>query len=69
VTYVAGYGATSDTVPDAIRHAILLLVGFWFENREGVVVGTIAKELPFAVKSLLDAYRTGDEFHNIAGGE
>lgn len=35
VTYALGFGADGDTVPAAIRAAILLLVGDLFENRQG----------------------------------
>lgn len=40
-------------VPDEIRHAMLLLVAHWYENREAVLVGTISTEIQFAVDSLL----------------
>lgn len=57
VTLVAGYGAAASNVPDAIRAAVLLLVGHWFENRETIVTGTIAAELPMAVAALIEPYR------------
>lgn len=60
VTWWAGYGATGASVPAAIRHAILLLVGAWYDtSRSGVVTGTISKEVEFGVKSLLDSQRWG----------
>jgi uncharacterized phiE125 gp8 family phage protein len=34
ITYVAGYGATASTVPEKIRHAIMILCGELYENRE-----------------------------------
>ncbi|MGV0982627.1 MAG: head-tail connector protein [Polynucleobacter sp.] len=34
VTYVAGTGATAATVPNEVKHAIMLLVGELYENRE-----------------------------------
>lgn len=34
VTYVAGYGASSTDVPNRIIQAILMLVAYWYENRE-----------------------------------
>lgn len=52
VTFVAGYGAAS-AVPEAIKAAIKLLVGHWYENREAVVTGTIATQLPLTVEALL----------------
>ncbi|MCM2472148.1 hypothetical protein HGO38_01485 [Rhizobium sp. CG5] len=47
VTYTAGYA--DGAVPRAIRQAILLMVGTWFENREEAVVGVSAASLPNAV--------------------
>lgn len=57
VTFVAGYGPAASDVPAAIRQAILLLVGHWYENREGAVLGTVATELPLAVSALIGSYR------------
>ena len=55
VRFIAGYGGTSAAVPDAIRHAILMLVSHWYENREAV--GQPQAELPMAVTALLAPYR------------
>ncbi|MHB1167351.1 MAG: head-tail connector protein [Carboxydocellales bacterium] len=52
IAYVAGYGAAVD-VPQMIKHAILLLVSHWYENREAVSTLKFA-EVPMAAKSLLD---------------
>jgi len=60
VTWWAGYGSSGTSVPAAIRHAILMLVGHWYDgSRSGVMVGTISKEVEFGVKSLLDSQRWG----------
>lgn len=59
VTWWAGYGPAASDVPAAIRHAVLLLVGFWFENRSTVLVGSISKQLEFAVESLLSSQKWG----------
>lgn len=59
VTWWAGYGATGASVPAAIRHAILMLVGHWYEMRSSVLTGSISKEIEFGVKSLLDSQRWG----------
>lgn len=56
VTFVAGYGDAA-AVPQAIKHAILLLVGHWFENREAVQIGQAPMELPLAVDALVRPYR------------
>jgi uncharacterized phiE125 gp8 family phage protein len=59
ITYTAGYGAAGSSVPAAIRQAMLLMVGQWYENREPVVIGTIQSKLSFTVDSLLEPYRVG----------
>lgn len=53
ITYVAGYGDDGSAVPKIYQHAIKLLVGHWYENREATVAGTIAREIPLAVESLI----------------
>lgn len=56
LTGVFGYGATAAEVPAAIKHAAKMLLLHWYENREAVVVGTIATELPMGVSRLLTSY-------------
>ena len=54
-----GYAASSD-VPQSIKHAMFLMIGHWYENRENTVytggVGQI-QEIPSGAKSLLEQYR------------
>ena len=59
VRYVAGYGAAGSNVPQAIRQAILLVIGSLYENREDVLVaqGASIGVLPFGVVALLAPYR------------
>lgn len=57
VTYLAGYGASWNDVPEGIRHAIMMFVAHLYENRETVNVGNIVSEMPFSVKALLAPYR------------
>lgn len=52
ITYVAGYTSAAN-VPPRIKHAMKLLIGHWYENRETSLVGTISKELEFTVGALL----------------
>ena len=54
--YTVGYGTASD-VPEIIKQAILLTIGNFYQNRNSVVVGRIATELPMNVKWLLDTYK------------
>lgn len=48
--------ATGET-PEIIRAAILLMLGHLYANRETVVIGQTAIELPLGVKALLDMKR------------
>lgn len=56
IRYTAGYGAADD-VPAPIKHAILLMVGHFYANREEVVIGSTAVEVPLAARSLLSPFR------------
>ena len=58
IRYIAGYYA-SNLIPKSIKQAMLLLIGFWYDNREAVLVGqgTMSKRLEFAVDALLSMYR------------
>lgn len=61
VELVAGFGPAATDVPEAIRHAIKLLVGGWYENREESVIGVSVASLPvsLAAESLIAPYRRG----------
>lgn len=60
VTWWAGYGASGTSVPAAIRHAMLMLVGHWYESRQAAVAtGAVPQDVPFGVVSLLDSQRWG----------
>ncbi len=52
VTFVAGEAAA----PAAIKAAILLMVGHWYENREAVSEGSFSA-VPMAVDALIAPYR------------
>lgn len=56
VNYHVGAGDVSD-VDQGIKQAVLLTIGHWYANRETVVVGRIATEIPMAAKYLLDQYK------------
>jgi uncharacterized phiE125 gp8 family phage protein len=53
IIYKAGYGTAASDVPQNVKQAMLLLIGHWYENREPVIVGTIIRNMPLAVQSLL----------------
>jgi hypothetical protein len=46
-------------VNDAVKAAVLLMTGHLFENRENVVVGAPATELPMGAKAIMQPYRVG----------
>jgi uncharacterized phiE125 gp8 family phage protein len=56
LTYQAGYAARAN-IPEEIKHAVKLMVGHLYENREAVTMLTMM-ELPVGVKALLSMKRT-----------
>jgi uncharacterized phiE125 gp8 family phage protein len=52
-----GFGANAGDVPDALRHAIRMLVAHWYENRGVVAVGAGVALLPAGVTALIAPYR------------
>jgi uncharacterized phiE125 gp8 family phage protein len=56
IDYDAGW-ALAEQVPNSIKQAVRLIVGHLYENRESVVTGTIATEIPFGAAALLEAER------------
>jgi hypothetical protein len=47
-----------DTIfPMAIKHAALLLVGQYYDNRNAIVVGTIQAKISLGFEYLLDPYK------------
>jgi len=55
--YIVGYGSAASDVPEGIREAVLLTIGNWYENRQNVVVGRIATELPKTAQYLLEQFK------------
>ena len=57
VRYTVGYGSAASDVPEIIKQAILLTIGNFYENRNSVITGKTATELPQNSKWLLDTYK------------
>lgn len=55
IRFVAGYGNAND-VPATIKHAMLLMIGHWYEHREEVSAGVTMDKLPLAAQHLLATY-------------
>lgn len=49
VEFVAGYGATSASVPEDLRHMILMLAGELYNYREALIIGVSAAGLASAL--------------------
>ena len=56
ITFVAGYGLTSASVPELLRQAMLLTVAHWAEHRGDE---NELQDMPVAAKSLLRGFWTG----------
>lgn len=56
ITYDSGYAKAGD-VPAAIRQAILMLVATWYRDRETLLAGDVAAEMPFGTMALLQNHR------------
>ena len=65
IRFTAGYSPKSEgdsidlagNVPETVKQAMKLLIGYWFENREAAIVGSVGKELEFSVHALLNPNR------------
>ena len=57
VAFTGGFGAAPSDVPATIRHALLLLVAHWYENREPIEIGAGVNAVPAMVSDLLAPYR------------
>lgn len=49
VDMVCGYGDEASDVPADIIHAVKLLIGGWYENRENTAIGVTVAELPSSI--------------------
>ena len=56
VNYKVGVDSADD-VDNAIKQAVLLTIGHWYQNREAVIVGRQVNEMPMSAKYLLDQYK------------
>jgi uncharacterized phiE125 gp8 family phage protein len=56
IEYEIGYGTATTDVPQTIRHALMLLVGHWYDNRENTQMDELSN-IPFGFESLLNMHR------------
>lgn len=57
IDYVAGYGDAPEDVPQDLRHALLTLVGTWFEHRDAVIVAGSGTVVPVGFDRLVEPYK------------
>jgi uncharacterized phiE125 gp8 family phage protein len=57
IDYVAGHGEAASAVPADLKHACLVLVGYWFENRDAVIVAGSGAVVPAGFDRLVAPYR------------
>ena len=56
IEYEIGYGDAATDVPQTIRHALMLMVGHWYDNREQTQMDDLS-DIPFGFMELLNMHR------------
>jgi len=56
IEYDIGYGDEITSVPQTIRHALMLLIGHWYDNREQTGVDELSN-IPFGYEEMLNLHR------------
>lgn len=57
VRYVVGFGDDHNSVPEMIRHSVMMLAAYLFNQREAALIDPVIVEVPFGVHSLLEQWR------------
>lgn len=56
IEFTSGYGTTVADVPDTLRHAMLMLIGHWYDHRENTMMDELTN-IPYGFDMLLDMHR------------
>lgn len=56
IEYEIGFGDATTDVPETIRHALMLLIGHWYDNRENTQMDELSN-IPFGYMELLNIHR------------
>lgn len=56
IEYVIGYGDAASDVPQTVRHALMMLVAHWYENREGTQERALS-DVPYGFNELIGIER------------
>lgn len=62
ISWWSGFGSSGATVPPPLRHAILMLAGAWFMQRETISTDG-PQPVPYGVEALLDVYKWGGDVY------
>lgn len=57
VDYVAGFGTEPEEVPADIRQALLMLVAYWYEHRDAVIVAGSGAVVPWGFDRMVSQYK------------
>jgi len=58
IDYVAGYGSAASDVPADLTQAVLSLVGYWFENRDAVVIAGSGSVVPSGFDKMISRFKS-----------
>jgi uncharacterized phiE125 gp8 family phage protein len=58
IRFVCGYGALATDVPALLVAAMLMDIATLYENRQNVVIGTVAVEVPRTAREIYASYRS-----------
>lgn len=56
IEYTIGYGEATTDVPQTLRHALMMLIGHWYDNRENTMMDEL-HNIPYGFDNLLDIHR------------
>lgn len=56
IEYEIGFGDNPSDVPETVRHALMLLIGHWYDNRENTQMDELSN-IPFGFMELLNINR------------
>lgn len=56
IDFTAGYGTTTADIPETLRHAMLMLIGHWYDNRENTMMDELS-DIPYGFDALLNMQR------------
>ncbi len=56
IEYTIGYGSVTTDIPETLRHALMMLIGHWYDNRETTMMDELSN-VPYGFDALMDMHR------------